>query len=189
MKTLKSLEQALKDGNNESNQRIKERFVGQHVYCNVNMIVEYCLQKGYEDPRSPIQPDEIENMYSYPEYRGTYTNFDGGTDEQRQEEIERLTELHEGEENEEISQAISDELHELENLESEPQEVYEWWAVSEFLHRKLKEMGHPVVDAGSFYVWGRCTTGQAILLDYAITKVCADMGILEGQESSWAGAD
>ena len=43
-----------------------------------------------------------------------------------------------------------------------------------------------VIDTGSVAVWGRCTTGQAILLDGVITRICADMGILEGQEYAWS---
>jgi len=81
---------------------------------------------------------------------------------------------------------IEDEIKELEDLESETQEVFEWWAVSNYLFDKLREMGYVVIDTGSCKVWGRTTTGQAILLDYVITKICAEMEILEGQANSWA---
>jgi hypothetical protein len=193
---MKTIETALKNGNNTVNQNIKQRFVGQHVFCNVNSLVEFCLKS--EDGESPIQYDEIENIYTYPEYRGTFADFEGGTEEQRNEEIERLRdlqsdlydEIQEDPDKEDELKAkrekIEDEIFELENLETEPQDIMEWWAVSEFLYRKLKEKGHPVVDAGSCYVWGRCTSGQSILLDYVITQICAEMGILEGQENSWA---
>ena len=66
------------------------------------------------------------------------------------------------------------------------QEIYEWWIISEFLYRKLKEKGEPVLEWGNNYYWGRTTTGQAILLDNVITKICQDMEILEGQKHSWA---
>jgi len=66
------------------------------------------------------------------------------------------------------------------------QEIYEWWIVSEFLYRKLKERGFPVLEWGNNYYWGRTTTGQAILLDNVITKICQDMEILEGQKHNWA---
>jgi hypothetical protein len=200
--TIKPIEEVLRAGNDGKNQSIKQKFVGQHVFCNVGSLVEYCLSKGFEDSDSPVNLDEIENYYSYPEYNGEFASFDGGTDEERQTEIERLRDLQSDlydkiqELEDQNSQAahsleqqrtqIEDEITELENLESESQEIFEWWAVSEFLYRKLKEQGYCVVDTGSCYVWGRTTTGQAILLDYVITKICADMGILEGQENSWA---
>ena len=50
-------------------------------------------------------------------------------------------------------------------------EIYEWWVVSDWLERKLKERGEPILtnDYGSW--WGRCSTGQAIFLDYVIEEI------------------
>jgi hypothetical protein len=188
------MEQTIKaiDGNSIKNQDIKSKFVAREIYCNVNSLVEYCLKTGYEDSESPVCIDDIENYYSYPEYYGKYANFDGGTESERDEEIERLRELQNEydldeptEESEAIYDAIRDEIAELEILESEPREVYEWWAVSGWLFDKLKDKGQVVVDAGSCYVWGRQTSGQAILLDGVITRICSDLEILEGQSNEW----
>lgn len=66
------------------------------------------------------------------------------------------------------------------------QEIFEYWAVSEFLWRKLREHGEPVAEINNTYIWGRTCTGQAILLDYVISKICEEMEILEGQKYSWA---
>lgn len=180
------------DTNSRVNQDIKGKFVSREVYCNVNSLVEYCLNKGFEDSDSPINFDELENYYSYPEYSGTYAEFEGGTEEEKDAEIERLKELQNDfdtdepdEEKEKIYDIIRDEIEELENLENEPQEVFEWWAVSEYLYRKLKSKGCVVCDCGSCYVWGRTTTGQAILLDGVISEICSDMEILEGQANDW----
>lgn len=52
-----------------------------------------------------------------------------------------------------------------------PPEVYEYWTVSSFLYDKLKAKGEVVADVGSCYVWGRQTTGQAILLDGVICDI------------------
>ena len=68
-------------------------------------------------------------------------------------------------------------------LEQEPQEIFEWWIVTEFLYNKLKEKGEPVLEWGNNYYWGRTTTGQAILLDGVISDICSDMEILEGQKN------
>jgi hypothetical protein len=200
MKTQKtiSIETALQQGNSIKNQDIKSKFIGQHVHANVNSMVEYIISKSYEDQNAPFTFDDIDNFYSYPEYIGTYANFAGGTEEQKNTEEYRLKELISLNEDlinddeqetdteglEAQNEAIQSEIEALENLENEVQEVFEWWLVSDFLCRKLNELGHPVIEDHN--IWGRCTTGQAILLDYAITQICAEMEILEGQANSWA---
>lgn len=73
-----------------------------------------------------------------------------------------------------------------EEPDTEPQEIFEWWIVSEFLYNKAKEAGLPVLEWGNNYYWGRCCTGQAILLDGFIDDVCEGMEILDGQKRSWA---
>ena len=196
-----TIEQAMKAGNDGKNQDIKSQFVGREVYCNVNSLVEYCLSTGFEDSNSPVNFDDLENYYILPEWSKTVIGedlfFEGGTEKDREqflEEFDRLTEESETLLSEEtISEAthernieqIEEAKKEVEDLESEPQEVFEWWAVSSFLFDKLRDLGHVVIDTGSCKVWGRTTTGQAILLDYSITKICAEMKILEGQENSW----
>jgi len=65
-------------------------------------------------------------------------------------------------------------------------EILEWWIITDYLYRKLKEKGQPVLEWGNNYYWGRCTTGQAILLDHVISEICEDIQILEGQKYSWA---
>ncbi len=57
----------------------------------------------------------------------------------------------------------------------EPQEIFEWWLVSPWLGRKLMIEGQPVLDNGYGVWWGRCTTGQAISMDYIIEKVYDDI--------------
>lgn len=200
-KKIITVEQAIKAGNDGRNQEIKAKFVGIHVYCNVGSLVDYCLKQGFEDSDNPVSLESIENYCSYPEWRQTILGetlyFEGGSEDDKdtflleferlQEESERLMD------NEDISQdthernleLIEADKTEFEDIESEDQEIFEWWAVSSFLFDKLKEFGYPVVDAGSCYVWGRTTTGQAILLDGVITRICADMEILEGQENAW----
>ena len=71
---------------------------------------------------------------------------------------------------------------------SEPQEIFEWWIVTGFFYGKLKAKGHPVLEWGNNYYWGRCTTGQAIMMDGVISEICAEMEILDGQKYSWAVA-
>ena len=72
-----------------------------------------------------------------------------------------------------------------EEPESEPQEIFEWWIVTEYLCKKLKAKGEPVMEWGNNYYWWRCCTGQAILLDCVISEICAEMEILDGQQYAW----
>lgn len=190
MNTFLSPVDAAKNGNSTTNQAIKQKFVGNEVYCNVNSLAEFALRFSEElNQDAPFSFDDIENYYTYPEYRGHYADFNGGTKEELDAEVERLQELQEtiGEDEggTDYISLITAEIEALEALDSEPAEIFEWWAVSYFLFNQLKAYGAPVVDAGSCYLWGRTTTGQAILLDYCITQICAEMGILDGQENSW----
>lgn len=97
------------------------------------------------------------------------------------------------EETNKINQAdIEERIAELENclpgIESssgEMQEILEWIHVSNFLYDRLREKGHPVWNDGSIYVWGRTSTGQAILYDDVISGICSDMEIFEGQKNEW----
>lgn len=177
---------SISNGNSTVNQRIKGEFVAKHVYCNVTGMVEYILrQDDYKN--APFTLEDIENYWHYPEYYGKYVNFDGGTQEDLDSEIERLEELMANmmeTDQEQFMNNVQYEIDALNGLEQEPAEIYEWWLVSSFLCEKLEDLGLPVISGEN--IWGRCTTGQAILLDYAITQICSDMGILEGQENSWA---
>ena len=172
------------DGNSTVNQRIKQEFVAKHVYANVNQMVEYILrQDDYKN--APFSRENVVNMCNYPEYKGQFADFDGSGQDALDEEIGRLEELRDQMlDDDDDYGVIEQEIDELEDLEQEYQEVYEWWLVSDFLCSKLEALGHPVLSDEN--IWGRCTTGQAILLDYAITQICSDMQILEGQKNSWA---
>jgi hypothetical protein len=199
-----TIEEVIRAGNDGKNQDIKGQFVGKHVYCNVNSMAEYIISKGFEDREAPFTLDDVENYYSYPEWSKTVLGeslyFGGGSQDNKDEFLEEFDRLEE--ESQELFDAgdISAATHEAnidqvskakEEFEeatedTEPAEIFEWWAVSSFLFEKLQEKGFCVVDAGSCYVWGRTTTGQAILLDGVITHICAELEILEGQTNSWA---
>ena len=74
---------------------------------------------------------------------------------------------------------------EYEYLDENPQEVYEWWAVTNWLGDKLKERGEVVIEGWGHWYWGRGNTGQGIALDGVISSICYGMEILEGQKYSW----
>lgn len=73
----------------------------------------------------------------------------------------------------------------IENARREMQEICEWIHVSNSLHDRLREKGHPVWNDDKVYVWGRTSEGQALLFDDVISEICNDMEILEGQKNEW----
>jgi len=57
-------------------------------------------------------------------------------------------------------------------LEPHQREAYEHWIVSDWLAGKLEAKGEMVsMDIHGLTVWGRCTSGQAILLDGVICEI------------------
>jgi hypothetical protein len=56
-------------------------------------------------------------------------------------------------------------------------EAYEHWIVSDWLADKLEAAGEMVArDLYGLTIWGRCTTGQAILIDGVMCGIYNDMG-------------
>lgn len=74
------------------------------------------------------------------------------------------------------SYETAEELCAEQEIEPYEWEVYEFWAVSNWLAEKLTEQGEKV-DTGfaGLNVWARTTTGQAISMDGCIQKIYADM--------------
>lgn len=69
--------------------------------------------------------------------------------------------------------------------ESQMKEVLEWWFVSDWFADKLEAKGEPVYRGFHLAIWGRQTSGQAILLDGVIESIAKDMEILQGQRNEW----
>ena len=55
--------------------------------------------------------------------------------------------------------------------EEEAQEIMQWLSISEWLARKLTEVGAPVLDNGYGYWWGRTTYGQSLEMDDVIIRI------------------
>ena len=78
-----------------------------------------------------------------------------------------------------------DDIQNLYDENDEPNEVLEWWYVTNWFGEKLGNFGQPVIDCGNKYIWGRCTSGQMISMDGVIRRIAEDMEILVGQKYSW----
>lgn len=61
------------------------------------------------------------------------------------------------------------------DLDPDDIEVYEHWAVSDWLERRLAEKGEITGKIAGLTLWGRCTTGQMISMDYVIQQIHAEL--------------
>ena len=192
-----------------NNQEIKGKWVGQNVNACVTSMVNYIIGKQYEygDRGAPFEIDDIENYYTpiCPECDSDYgfteteackcdccgTIRDTG---ERSTICSGCTEVFgEMESDEEPATYEIIEIHKCDEcghyvedtskLDTKPQEVYEWWIVSNWMMEKLKARGNVVIP--HMNIWGRTCTGQAIKLDGIISTICHEMGILDGPEYSW----
>ena len=73
------------------------------------------------------------------------------------------------------------------NLDHDYKEALEHWAVSKWFGEQLQKHGEMVIfDFLDFNaIWGRTTSGQAILLDNVVSEIAEEMEILEGMRNSW----
>lgn len=135
-------------------QRAVSRMVDRLVFLCLTHEVEYCME--HDDPDAPYHIDDIEGMYPDP---SEWT-------------IEQCREYLEGIGCGNHLPDPDDELgtwREEVRAQSEPAEVFEWWAVDKWLWEYLRDRGEVVVE-GPTYVWGRCCTGQAISMDSVICE-------------------
>lgn len=63
-----------------------------------------------------------------------------------------------------------------EHAQENPAEIYEWWRVDPWLCARLKDIGECVIDNGYGCWWGRCATGQGLIMDGTLQRIA------EGQE-------
>ena len=165
------------DYNSSENQRIKGEFVGREVYCNASSLIYQLQQDGHyqdeilefslkyelrtEDLINDIKKDYKEELEEY--LKDTFT------------EIPKLEDLNENELNE-LADYLSIELDDYQ----EAVEAYEHWIVSDWLADKLEAYGEMITkDFLGLTIWGRSCTGQAILLDWVISKICDDLKMLK----------
>lgn len=59
----------------------------------------------------------------------------------------------------------------MDNPEPELREPYEFYIVSDWFAARLKEQDQLLTDYWGFWIWGRETTGQSIIIDYVFQKI------------------
>ena len=107
-----------------------------------------------------------------------FTNAHVDNDEEIDElclELDELNELEETRTNMKKIEEIEEKIQQLEEEANETKEAYERWLVNGRLADKLKEKGEMFVEIEGEERRGRQTTGQAILLDYVIGDIYADL--------------
>jgi len=57
--------------------------------------------------------------------------------------------------------------------EEQPQDIMEWWLVSDWLKDALLKKGEPIIDNELGKWWGRTTSGQAIYMDGVIKNIAS----------------
>lgn len=178
------------NGNSPKNQAIKEKFVQREiVHCASVMIYELSKNEKYMDELCPVL---VQDDWKTPAKEHIY-NAD-------MEEIQEIIEFLNLEADKKAGnieanrKIILDKLKEENNyqdlcyfllLEPCQNEALEHWIVTEWMAEKLQDHGEMVMELFDFWIWGRCTSVQAILLDGVITDICEDMEILEGQKYEW----
>lgn len=192
------------------NQRILDKFIDREVYCCMTSEVEYMLSKVWDgDDNNPFDEDDLDAMYTpcCSDCHSTYGFEEIPILELKDEDFETDGEcfycpvcgclyatVDEAKECcafeetvykcQDCGKILSQE--ELENLDTAPVEVYEWWAVSRWFGEKLKEQGCVVIDSCGKSYWGREATGQSISLDGCIVNIAKDLQILDGMENEWS---
>lgn len=181
----------MEDFNSSKNQNIKGQFVDKHIYACMTTMVEYVLAKSYDDTEAPFSNEEIDNLVYFEDANGNEYSQDEKDEqlEKWQDELDAVKLLLESDsENEEYlksEESLEEQIYNLETADEQYNEIYEWWVCSHWVSTKLAAYGQTILHDGNNSYWGRCNTGQAILLDLVISRICADIEILEGQKNAW----
>lgn len=167
--------------NSSKNQEIKGKLVARDVIYNVSYLISELF-------KNPEYADELMGIFNKPDYESA-VDYDPDIHVQYSDYLDgyvwvnknsrKVSDSFDGEED-----AYRDAVEEH-NLDYDYHEAYEYWIVTEWLGRKLEQQGEMVADFMNMTIWGRGCTGQAIKLDWVISKICSDMRILEGQTNEW----
>jgi len=163
------------DYNSNENQRIKEEFIKNEVYCCASSLIYQLQEDGhYQDEimefsfKYVIREEDFKNDI-LKDYKDELKEW---LEEEDKTSMDNLDE-------EELRQLAYDLNISIDDYE-EPEEALEHWIVSDWLADKLSEYGELTTkDFLGLTIWGRTCSGQAIMLDYVISKICDDLDMLK----------
>lgn len=127
------------------------QFVGQHVFDSQTMLIDDALRL---------------QLFSWDDVYNLYRPFNC--------KLQRRNACSACEEPDEALDGETGECKKCFEKNQQAQDIYEWWLVSEWLERKLKEQCEPILDNAYGSWWGRTCSGQAIYLDGVINKIYDD---------------
>ena len=127
-------------------QDITREFIHSHIYRNQSYLVTDLMQQEIIG----FYYGDIENLYLTDEEIIKY----------------HLDEIELNKDSKEITSDMLDDFR-----YDNPQEILEWYLVSDWLLDRLREINEPIIDNNYGEYWGRCSTGQAICLDYNIQEL------------------
>ena len=165
------------NSNSSENQSIKSDFVGREVYCCASSLIYQLQQDGhYTDEIMEFSlKDELREEDLKDEIREYYKK------ELKEYLKDRFTEETSLEvlDTEELKDLADDLNIDIDNF-IEPEEALEHWIVSDWLADKLEAYGELITkDFLGLTIWGRTCSGQAIMLDWVISKICNDLDMLK----------
>ena len=164
------------DHNSIVNQEIKGQFVAREVKACFSYEMEAILNVSLEQCGSNKELPDYEDIANFYLPKCQNCGYQGKFKKKESEAIHNQESY--------ICPDCGEETEE--EPETEPQEIFEWWIITEWLAKKLEDKGEAILDWGNNFYWGRTCTGQAILLDGVISEICEEMEILEGQKYEWS---
>jgi hypothetical protein len=158
------------DLNDSQRQVLAERLLKDHPIRLQNQLVEYVLQKSFEDMEAPFSFDDITN-YAYTGFvdLSSESNLEL-TESERNEKLDELQDLIcDLDDETEQYDVIANDIELLENMDFETQpEIYQWFSCDDYLIYKLEKHGQCTLDRE---FWGRQCCGQSVVLDYIIQLI------------------
>ncbi|MDA3780320.1 MAG: hypothetical protein PF487_08925 [Bacteroidales bacterium] len=163
----------------EVSQNTVGEFVGREVYSNVGDKVQALIDAQKFD------------LFEYMTPRAYYNNEECTQEEidliineknieldQLNDKILEITSVEEEADLEEMISQLEEDIEELGDLDFDDPEPLEYWIVSPFLAEKLKDRGQVIIDEYMSPIWGRESSGQAILLDGVIVDIVKSLNII-----------
>lgn len=160
-------------------------WVGQHIHCCMSSLVSDIGTAYWESPYLSREYDEgeIVQLFRSPDWEETINVA-------RENDPELFNTALEAEGNPDLTEYTPEQLRDFwyEHLNNGndivEDEVYEHWAVDDHAAHWLQWAGCQVSDIFPMInLWCRGTTGQAILLDYAIRRIVSELNDVESNGS------
>ena len=127
-------------------QDITREFIRPHIFRNQSSLITHLQEQEVES----FYYDDIENLYLTDEEIIKY----------------HLDEIELDDDSKEVTIDMLDDFR-----YDNPQEIFEWYLVSDWFLDRLREINEPIIDNDYGEYWGRCCTGQAIYLDYNMQEL------------------